>query len=107
MIKGYVRHDGASQVSAGFPAPGSDAARRGRAGRSDMRSLRLAVLGGLVWALAPAIGQAATLDVCATACTYTSIQAAVDAAAPGDTIDIQAGTFTGDVDVSVASLTIT
>jgi len=71
-----------------------------------MRTLRLAVLGGLVWALAPGIGQAATLDVCATACTYSSIQAAVDAAAPGGTIDIQAGTYAGDVDVSVASLTL-
>jgi hypothetical protein len=34
-----------------------------------MRTLRLAVLGGLVWALAPGIGRAATLDVCALACT--------------------------------------
>ena len=72
-----------------------------------MRSLRPIVLGCLAWALTPAIGQAATLDVCAQACTYSSIQAAVDAAAPGDVIDIQAGTYTGDVDVSVSNLTIT
>jgi hypothetical protein len=72
-----------------------------------MRSLRLAVLGGLACVLAPAAGQAATLDVCATACTYSSIQAAVDAAAPGDTIDIRAGTYSEDVDVSVAGLTFT
>ncbi len=72
-----------------------------------MRTLRLIVLGWLAWALAPGIGQAATLDVCATACTYSSIQAAVDAAAPGDLIDIRAGTYTGDVDVRVSNLTIT
>jgi hypothetical protein len=72
-----------------------------------MRMLRLVVFGCLAWALAPGIGHAAILDVCAQACTYSSIQAAVDAAAPGDVIDIRAGTYAGDVDVSVSSLTFT
>lgn len=51
-------------------------------------------------------GRAATLDVCAAACTYSTIQAAEDVAAPGDVIDIAAGTYVGDVDVDVANLTI-
>src|SRR5262245_22878348 len=77
-------------------------------GRPDMRiPRRLVVLGWLAWALAPGIGDAATLDVCALNCTYSGIQAAVDMAAPGDTIAIQAGTYAGDIDVGVASLTIT
>ena len=49
--------------------------------------------------LAPASAQAATLDVCASGCSYASIQAAVNAAAPGDVIDVQAGTY-GRVAVS-------
>jgi hypothetical protein len=72
-----------------------------------MRMLRPIVLGWLAWTLAPGIAHAVTLDVCAQACTYSSIQAAVDAAAPGDVIDIQAGTYPGDVDVSVSNLTFT
>lgn len=39
---------------------------------------------------------AATLKVCASGCTYTTVQAAIDAAAPGDTIKLQSGaTFSG------------
>jgi pectin methylesterase-like acyl-CoA thioesterase len=82
-------------------------AMRRRARRSDMSTLRLVGLGWLAWALAPGLGQATTLDVCARACTYSGIQTAVDAAAPGDVIDIRAGTYAGDVDVSVSNLTIT
>lgn len=41
---------------------------------------------------------AATLQVCASGCAFTSVQAAVDAAAPGDTILLRAGeTFAGHV----------
>ena len=72
-----------------------------------MRMLRPIVLGWLAWAAAPGMGLAATLDVCAQACTYSSIQAAADAAAPGDVIDIRAGTYAGDVDVSVSNLAFT
>jgi hypothetical protein len=41
---------------------------------------------------------AATLRVCASGCDYSNLQAAVDAAAPGDTILLRAGeTFSGHV----------
>ncbi|HEX5473906.1 MAG TPA: hypothetical protein VFX12_04510 [Vicinamibacterales bacterium] len=43
------------------------------------------------------VGQAATLHVCASGCTYTNLQPALDAAQPGDTILLRAGeTFVGN-----------
>ena len=42
--------------------------------------------------LVGAAAQAVTLDVCSATCTYADIQSAVDAAAPGDVIDIAAVT---------------
>ena len=52
-------------------------------------TLVLAALG-----LAPTATYAATLAVCPSGCTYTGIQAAIDAAASGDTITIGAGSYT-------------
>ena len=43
--------------------------------------------------LAPSITHAATLAVCPSDCTYSSIQAAISAAASGDMITIGAGTY--------------
>ena len=46
--------------------------------------------------------QGATLTVCASGCTYTSVQTAVNAASLGDTITLKAGeTFTGTVTLPV------
>ena len=45
---------------------------------------------------------AATLNVCATGGTHTTIQAAVDAATSGDTINVCAGTYTENVSIDKA-----
>jgi hypothetical protein len=46
--------------------------------------------------LCAAAAEAATLKVCASGCTYATLQPALDAAAPGDTILLRAGeTFVG------------
>jgi hypothetical protein len=64
-------------------------------------------LGLLVTALAvigmPMAANATPIDtVCASGCAYTTIQAAVTAASPGDTITIAAGTYAEDVTVAKA-----
>ncbi len=51
---------------------------------------------GLLWLSAHSPAHAATLDVCAT-CTYTSINVALAAAQPGDTIRVATGTYTENV----------
>jgi hypothetical protein len=44
------------------------------------------------------IAEAANRTVCSSGCQYTSVQAAIDAAVPGDTILLRAGqTFTGNI----------
>ena len=58
---------------------------------SNRLALVLCVLG-----CAAANADAATLKVCASGCTYSTLQPAIDAAAPGDTILLRAGeTFVG------------
>jgi pectin methylesterase-like acyl-CoA thioesterase len=46
------------------------------------------------------------LDVCPSGCTYSTIQSAVDAAGPGDTVAVGAGTYDEKVTVSTADLTL-
>lgn len=59
-------------------------------------SIRVCVFLAVV-CLAPAAAGAATLRVCASGCPFTSLQPAIDAAAPGDTILLAAGqTFVGN-----------
>lgn len=49
---------------------------------------------------------AATVTVCATGCDATTIQAAVNAANPGDTITVAAGTYTEVVSINKADLVL-
>lgn len=55
------------------------------------RALVLAASVGCL--LIPAQATAATLDVCPVGCTYSSIQTAVTAANPSDTVNVAAGTY--------------
>jgi pectin methylesterase-like acyl-CoA thioesterase len=67
----------------------------------------LAVCSGIIsllGSISPA--QAATRSVCKSGCQYTRINAAIEAAASGDTISIAAGTYFENVVVSDKSLTI-
>ena len=48
-----------------------------------------------------------TCQVCASGCPYTTVQAAIDAAAAGDTIHIDAGTYAEDLTVPNMDLTLT
>ena len=52
------------------------------------------VVGLLLWA---GLAQGTTWIVCPTECPYTSLAEAIAAAAPGDTILVQPGTYPGDV----------
>ena len=59
-----------------------------------MSRLALAALATVAFSFT---ASAATLRVCASGCTYTKLQSAIDAAQPGDTILLRAGeTFVGN-----------
>jgi parallel beta-helix repeat protein len=44
--------------------------------------------------------RAAAITVCASGCNYTTIQEAIDAASPGDTINVGAGIYAGQINVN-------
>jgi hypothetical protein len=50
----------------------------------------------------PAAATAATLTVCASGCDHTTVQAAVTAADPGDTVSVASGTYAEDVTITKA-----
>jgi PKD repeat protein len=65
---------------------------------NDVHVLRLAVWTAAAVVMLGGFGEGATRRVCASGCDYTDVQAAVDAAQPGDTILLRAGeTFIGHV----------
>ena len=58
--------------------------------------IRLVVVWCILVCAGAAVAEAATLNVCASGCTYSALQPALDAAAPGDTVLLRAGeTFVG------------
>ena len=74
--------------------------------RAGIRLLVVALTGSAIWVL-PAAAQAKTIKVPATGRT-TSIQEAVNAASPGDTVSVAPGTYTGPtLRVTTSNLTLT
>ena len=51
-------------------------------------------------AFTAAVASADTITVCPSGCDYTTIQAAVNAASPGDTVFVYSGTYTENVNVN-------
>ena len=67
-----------------------------------VRFLRLFLLAWLLGLLPAAGAAAATLTVCASGCAYSDLQAAIQAAQPGDTVLLRAGeTFVGNFTLPV------
>jgi hypothetical protein len=84
---------------------------RVRAQRHSGNVCRLAVVAGIIGALVLPFASApdaaaATLDVCASGCSYKAIQSAVDHAKAGDTLSIGAGTYFENVKIPGFRLTL-
>src|SRR5258708_21088855 len=74
--------------------------------RAGIRVLVVGLTGSAIWVL-PAAAQAKTIKVPATGRT-TSIQEAVNAASPGDTVSVAPGTYTAPtLSVTRSNLTLT
>src|SRR3954469_539890 len=68
--------------------------------RGGLFSLCTALALGVLALLPATAGAAATITVCASGGDYTTIQAAVSAAAPGDTVSVSAGSYNEDVTIA-------
>ena len=80
-----------------------DLAGSGR--RAGAAAAMVMVVGSSLYLMTAPAADAATLTVCAHGCGYTQIQPAVDAAAPGDTINVSAGAYAGGIVIGT-SLTL-
>lgn len=60
----------------------------------------LGTVGSLVFLMHPQPTLAATITVCSSGCNYTTIQAAVNAAATGDTVLVSSGTYSGGITIN-------
>src|ERR1700716_693490 len=93
-----------------WPVAAPPTTRRGRNMIRKQRSairLLAAVLAVAAWGMLPATAQAKTIKVAPTGSTK-AIQDAVNAAAPGDTIVVAPGTYSGPtISVQTSDLTIT
>jgi parallel beta-helix repeat protein len=74
--------------------------------RSILRIVYLTILITWLLALCPIPAMAGTITVCPSGCNYTGVQEAINAASPGDTIEVMAGTYPEAIEVN-KTLTIT
>ena len=72
-----------------------------KSGRGPRLILLLALVLGLMLSAGPVpVAQAAEITVCADGCAYTSIEAAINAAAADDTVIVYPGVYPGNININ-------